>query len=97
MYCYTDSKLYCFRALEANRLIKQFQSQDDMYIAKVKELKKQEECTLPMRSKSSHLAKKDPTRLLRPTKQWINRVHDDKDYAATFPNVALPLNKLPKL
>ncbi|XP_018579645.1 coiled-coil domain-containing protein 112-like [Anoplophora glabripennis] len=83
------------RAFEANRLIKQFQSQDDLYIMRMKQKKKPEPFPILRRSKSSHSAKRDPKRLLKPTQQWINRIQDDNS-ADKFGNV-MPLRCLPKL
>lgn len=48
-----------------------------------------------VRSKSSHSAKRDPGRLLKPTQQWINRVHDENP-PEQFGKV-MPLRCLPKL
>ncbi|CAG9815451.1 unnamed protein product [Phaedon cochleariae] len=81
------------RAAEANRMIKQFQIQDDLYILK-KQTKKTEELK-PLRSKSSQLAKRDPMRLLKPTQQWINRVHDENNYLTE--SVSLSLKNVQKL
>lgn len=82
--------------MEANKLIKQFQSQDDMYIMKIREYKYRKRTEIPLRSKSCHLANRNPDRLLKPTKQWINRVHDDNIYNSST-SVILPIKKLPKL
>ncbi|XP_056644874.1 coiled-coil domain-containing protein 112-like [Diorhabda sublineata] len=82
------------KAAEANKLIKQFQTQDDYHILKMKQHKKRLEVLLPVRSKSSHVAQRDPDRILKPTRQWINRVHDENIYP-TVP--VIPLKKLPKL
>ncbi|XP_074033693.1 uncharacterized protein [Leptinotarsa decemlineata] len=83
------------RAAEANMMIKQFQSQDDLYISKMLRARKKEDASKPTRSKSSQTASRDPRRLLKPTKQWINRVHDDNIYAGE--SGILPLKNLPKL
>ncbi|CAG9828086.1 unnamed protein product [Diabrotica balteata] len=82
------------KAAEANKLIKQYQIQDDYYILKMRQHKKRLETLQPVRSKSSQIAKRDPHRLLRPTEQWRNRVQDDTIYP--FEEV-IPLKKLPKL
>ncbi|KAJ8925879.1 hypothetical protein NQ315_009731 [Exocentrus adspersus] len=82
------------RAMEANRLIKRFQSQDDLYILKLKQKRKSEQTRI-VRSTSSHSAKRDPERLLKPTQQWINRVHDETP-SPKFGRV-VPLRCLPKL
>ncbi|KAJ8954795.1 hypothetical protein NQ318_014907 [Aromia moschata] len=83
------------RALEANRMIKQFQSQDDMYILKMRQQKKREIAPQVKRG-SSCVVKRDPERLLKPTKQWINRVHDENYYANELSRV-MDLKSLPKL
>ncbi|KAJ8979714.1 hypothetical protein NQ317_015538 [Molorchus minor] len=83
------------RSLEANRMIKQYRSQDDIYILKMRQQKKPEVNPQP-RSKSSTLAKRDPERLLKPTKQWINRVHGENQHSNGFCSI-MDLKRLPKL
>lgn len=82
------------RAAEANKLIKQFQTQDDFYILKMKQHKRTLQNSILLRSKSSQLAARDPERLFKPTQQWINRVHDENIYPI---EAVIPLKKLPKL
>lgn len=77
-------------------MIKQFQSQDDMYIMKLRKYKFQKEIKVPVRTKSCQLASRDPGRLLKPTKQWINRIHDDNIYNS-YTLLMPPIRKVPKL
>nr|CAI5831087.1 unnamed protein product [Callosobruchus analis] len=87
------------RAVEANRLIRQYQSQDDLYIARVRKIRERDK-SKSERSKSSQSSQsvpRDPDRLLKPTIQWMNRVHDDNNSLPSFAAGAVSLNNLPKL
>ncbi|CAH2002798.1 unnamed protein product [Acanthoscelides obtectus] len=85
------------RAMEANRLIRQYQSQDDMYIARARKIRERDNSKPTIRSKSSQLVPRDPDRLLKPTIQWMNRVHDESHSLISFPACTVSLNNLPKL
>ncbi|VEN45951.1 unnamed protein product [Callosobruchus maculatus] len=82
------------RAVQANKLIRQYQSQDDLYIARLRKIRERDK-RKPERSKSSQPAPRDPDRLLKPTIQWMNRVHDENNSLPSLP--AFSLNNLPKL
>ncbi|CAG9859731.1 unnamed protein product [Phyllotreta striolata] len=86
-----DRKL---KAITANKLIKEFQTRDDLYILQMKNSKNQHQAQKPSRSKSTQLVPRDPERLFKPTRQWINRLHDDNIYPEQTP---IPIKQLPKL
>lgn len=57
----------------ANRLIKEFQIQDAVFVRRrIESCKPKINCL--QRVASSVHATRDPSRLLRPTKQWISRI-----------------------
>lgn len=60
------------RSRQANKLIKEFQKQDYLYINRKREFAKMRsnsiEVTVP-----KVVAPRDPERLLKPTKQWLKR------------------------
>lgn len=67
------------KAAEANKLIKQFRSQDDVYIEKKRLLlnmrdtrAKSEERVI----KPKVIAPRDPERILKPTKNWLSKLKD---------------------
>lgn len=67
------------RASQANKLIKQFQSQDDVYIQRrrsvnVKNRTKSEEKLRPKIDMP-----RNPERLLKPTKNWLSRLNTDQN------------------
>lgn len=85
------------RALEANKMIKQFQSQDDIYIGKMRSNKINKKSENPLRSKSSYAVSRDPERIHKPTKQWLLRTSKNnflEEKTAVFvPNI----RQVPKL
>ena len=82
------------RATLANQLIKEFQCQDRVYIQRKKESKKQTVNVLK-RKPLVVSPKRDPTRLFKPTKQWICKTLDkeQKSKVGNVTNVAY----IPKL
>ncbi|EFA06087.2 coiled-coil domain-containing protein 112 [Tribolium castaneum] len=79
------------RAFEANKRIKQFQSQDDIYIGRMRSSKCTKKTQIPVRSKSSYSVPRDPERLLKPTKQWLVRTSKnnflEENTSAYVPNI----------
>ncbi|XP_044264735.1 coiled-coil domain-containing protein 112-like [Tribolium madens] len=84
------------RAFEANKLIKQFQSQDDIYIGRMRssKLKKPQ---ISIRSKSSYSVPKDPKRILQPTKQWLLRTSKNNFLEGNFCAYVPNIKQVPKL
>lgn len=60
-------------------MIKYYRSQDDLFVARStsKRNNKHEIDKRTIRSKSCPLSKRDPNRLLKPTKQWMNRIKEE--------------------
>lgn len=71
-----------FKAARANKLIKEFQSQDDAYVQKKKILNMNRD-----RAKSEEIIQpkinvpRDPSRVLKPTKNWLSKVKNDQNSA----------------
>ncbi|KAJ3648821.1 hypothetical protein Zmor_020594 [Zophobas morio] len=88
------------RAATANRMIKQFQTQDDLFIAKMRSTKLKEENQNKKRSKSSYLVDRDPDRVLKPTRQWLFRTTKNDifgEVSSHIPNIReIPKLKIPE-
>ncbi|XP_031343525.1 coiled-coil domain-containing protein 112-like [Photinus pyralis] len=75
------------RALKANKLIKQFQCQDEIFIQnKLQMMQPQKKVSPVIKKRESY--PRDPLRLLKPTQQWIMRTHAEKKDSGSFTNHA---------
>lgn len=68
-----------FKAAQANRLIKQFQSQDDVYIQKKKTLHVKGRTKSEERIQPKVVAPRDPERVLKPTKNWLCKLKHEQE------------------
>lgn len=66
------------KATEANKLIKQFQSQDDIYIQKKKILTTKDSANSEEIRKSKVIAPRNPERVLKPTKNWLSKLKQEE-------------------
>lgn len=67
------------KAAEANKLIKQFQSQDDIYIQRKRLMNVKERANSEERRKSKIIIPRDPERVLKPTKNWLSKLKHEQD------------------
>jgi hypothetical protein len=84
------------RALEANKMIKKFQSQDDIFITRMRSSKLSKKNEI-IRSKSSYLVHRDPERVLKPTKQWLLRTSKDNFVDDGVSSYVPNIREIPKL
>jgi len=83
-------RLSC-RAVNANRMIKQFRSMDEMHVLRMRQVRsKSEEKLLVKRVQSGPPISRDPKRLLKPTVQWTQRVRALKEPLAGWPVISVP-------
>ncbi|KAL1509880.1 hypothetical protein ABEB36_004551 [Hypothenemus hampei] len=85
------------RQANANKLIKQFRSLDELHILKLKKIHKkvyQEPQCKNVKTGSVPAVTRDPKRLLKPTIQWAQRVRANREPAHSAP---LLLTLMPKL
>ncbi|XP_022915420.1 coiled-coil domain-containing protein 112-like [Onthophagus taurus] len=68
-----------FRSTMANRLIKEFQSQDELFVRRRKELCQPKTKSFDKLPVCNINVPRDPRRLLKPTKQWIARLKTTDD------------------
>lgn len=82
----------CFsRAANANKLIKQFQSMDELHIIKMRQLHKKISNNTTKRAQSGSSVPRDPKRLAQPTIQWAQRVRAVKEpFKGPLPIFAMP-------
>lgn len=73
------------KAVQANKLIKQFQSQDDVYIQRKKILHLRDRARSEETIRPKITAPRDPERLLKPTKTWILKLKQDQESAKEVP------------
>lgn len=67
------------KVAEANKLIKLFQSQDDIYIQKKKMLNMKDRRNNEDVVKPKVIAPRDPERILKPTKNWLLKLKPAED------------------
>ncbi|XP_076257623.1 coiled-coil domain-containing protein 112-like [Rhynchophorus ferrugineus] len=62
------------RAMLANRLIKKFQSLDELHILKMRQVHQKANKQLAPRAQSGPIVRRDPRRVMQPTIQWVHKV-----------------------
>lgn len=67
------------KAIQANKLIKQFQSQDNVYVERKKLLHLKERTKSEERVKPAVVARRDPDRILKPTKNWLLKLKSESE------------------
>ncbi|XP_030752622.1 coiled-coil domain-containing protein 112-like [Sitophilus oryzae] len=71
------------RAMEANKLIKQFQSMDELHILKMRQAHQKNSAKTIQRVRSGPASLRDPERLLKPTVVWAHRVKSINEPSVT--------------
>ncbi|KAK5648832.1 hypothetical protein RI129_003724 [Pyrocoelia pectoralis] len=84
------------RAHKANKLIKQYQSQDEIFIQNKLQIINSQKKVPEILKKNRESYPRDPSRLLKPTQQWIMRTHGETKENNNIPNL-LNLREIQKL
>lgn len=92
-----NTKVKHSRETEANKMIKHFQTRDDIFIARMRSKKRKEANLTTKRSKSSYIAQRDPERIFRPTKQWAIKISKQDDIEGNIHPYVPNIRVIPKL
>ncbi|CAG9772534.1 unnamed protein product [Ceutorhynchus assimilis] len=85
------------RATNANKLIKQFQSMDELHVEKMREIHKKQTEKPKKRIQSGPPVTRDPERLMKPTAQWAQRVRALREpWQGPLPIFATPKLAIPE-